>query len=84
MPFADAKYPHDMRLIRAAPDLLEAIDQVTAALETCMVHHGQQWSDCDRYWRQHYIDRARKAQGLAEGHDPWPFGMEPETLPQPD
>ena len=34
MPYPDAKYPYDQRLVRAAPELLEAVRHAVHALNT--------------------------------------------------
>ena len=54
-----------------APDLLEAIDQVCAALETCMAHYGDRMCEADRRSRYAAIAAARKAQANAEGFATW-------------
>lgn len=58
-------------LIAAAPELLAAIDQVTAALETCMAHYGDRMGEADRRGRTLAIAAARKAQANAEGFATW-------------
>lgn len=45
MPYPDAKYPYDQRLVRAAPALLEAVQNAVHALNTvpkfrCGVSHS--------------------------------------------
>lgn len=58
-------------LIEAAPALLDAIDQVTAALETLMAQHGDSMSEADKASRYAAIGAARRAQANAEGFATW-------------
>lgn len=59
------------RLIAAAPALLESIDQVCAALETLMAHHGDSMCEADRRSRYAALGAARRAQANAEGFATW-------------
>jgi hypothetical protein len=54
-----------------APALLETIDQVCAALETCMAHYGDHMCEADRRSRYAALAAARKAQANAEGFASW-------------
>jgi hypothetical protein len=58
-------------LLTAAPALLETIDQVCAALETCMAHYGDRMSEADRRSRYAALAAARTAQATAEGFASW-------------
>lgn len=66
-----AEVEANARLIAEAPALLETIDQVCAALETCMAHYGEQMCEADRRSRRAALDAARKAQANAEGFATW-------------
>ncbi len=63
------------RLIAAAPSLLESIDQVCAALETCMAHYGDRMCEADRRSRYAALAAARTAQANAEGFASWEEAM---------
>ncbi len=58
----------DARLIAAAPDLLESLDNVSAAFETLLAHYGPSMSEADRVQRERLFQDARatirKARGL--------------------
>jgi hypothetical protein len=53
----------DAALIAAAPELAEALDNVTAALENCLATFGKYMSDGDRIGRGNV---AREARALAD------------------
>ena len=46
MPFADAKYPHDQRLIAAAPELLSACIESLRLLSTMTSDDFRVGKDC--------------------------------------
>jgi hypothetical protein len=80
MPYLDSEYPsilrgrdkrESQRLMAAAPALLDAIDQVCAALETCMAHYGDRMCEADRLSRYANLAAARNAQAKAEGYESW-------------
>lgn len=50
----------DARLIEAAPELLESLDNVTAALETCLAWFGDKMTEADRHQRTKLAGEARK------------------------
>ena len=52
-------------------NLLDAIDQVAAALETCVAQFGQQMTRADLESRRAAISAARAAQANAEGYASW-------------
>jgi hypothetical protein len=58
-------------LIEAAPALLEAIDQVCAAMETMMAQYGDSMTPADRASRYAALGAARRAQANAEGFATW-------------
>ena len=51
-----------------APEMLEALDNVTAALETLMAFYGEEMPAADRQQRERVIAEARRviAKGRAE------------------
>ena len=67
----DEQWQRIIDLAAAAPQMLAAIDQVAAALETCMAHYGNGMCEADRRSRTAAIAAARKAQANAEGYKTW-------------
>lgn len=60
---ADVYNPDAGMVIAAAPELAEALDNVTAALENCLARFGKYMSDGDRIGRGNV---AREARALAD------------------
>lgn len=71
MPYADPPTNDPAPLLTHAPDLLETIDQVCAALETLMAQHAPSMTEADRRSRWAALAAARKAQANAEGFATW-------------
>ena len=66
MPYADAKYPHDRRLIEAAPELLETLKVASNAID-----YGQAQVDSeeDRYRLRKWLVQVKRVIARAEGGD---------------
>ena len=66
----DAENEANARLIAAAPDLLEALQNTMAALGNCLLHFGIEMSREDRHGRARIIEAASTAITKAEGKAP--------------
>ena len=51
----------------AAPELVEELDNVTDALETCMAHFGNRMPEADQHARNRLIEQARSILAKAKG-----------------
>lgn len=80
VPISGAEMESNQRLIAAAPDLLESIDQVCAALETLMAHYGHAMCEADRISRYAALGAARRAQANAEGFATWEEAINAWTM----
>jgi hypothetical protein len=61
--------PVDARLIAKAPQLAGALDEVTAIVETLLVHYGDQMSGEDSRAREHAADSARELLAEIRGEE---------------
>jgi hypothetical protein len=77
---SDRMHQENARLIAAAPDLLESIDQVCAALETLMAQYGDRMCEADRTSRLAALGEARRSQARAEGFDSWDAAVNAWTV----
>lgn len=56
-----------LNLIAAAPELLEALEQITEALDTVLLHQGKHMTPSDQSSRAKLVLEARAAIAKAEG-----------------
>jgi hypothetical protein len=70
MPFPDAKYPYDQRLVRAAPELLFACRELRKEMSDLADHvHHHTDSDYDLEYCNDAVDLAAAAINKAEGKE---------------
>lgn len=80
----DANALGDVLLIAAAPDLLESLDNVSAALETMLVHFGSQISSADASQRTTILEQARRLVDRLQCEGCDGSGIRPHSTTQSD